>query len=89
MDPFTSMIIARQQYERLAAVSRAYHVSGVPNRRRHAGQKHRALQISAQLLQAANNWWSPIRPGGWVRHISSKVLTVLRRTVPEGARRAV
>jgi hypothetical protein len=64
MDPFASIIIARQQYERLADVSRTYHLSGVQRRPVHAGQDRLAFQLS-QLGCAVTTWWSLMRRGQW------------------------
>jgi hypothetical protein len=58
MDPF-ALIVARQEYERLADVSRAHHRFGSAYILERSGHPPLGLRMVTRLHRALNIWWSP------------------------------
>jgi hypothetical protein len=63
MDPFAAMIVARQQYERLAEVSRTHHRFGSAYRPDRSIRRSVAPGMVTRLRDALNTWWSRRRVG--------------------------
>jgi hypothetical protein len=75
MDPL-AIIAARQQYERLAEVSRTHHRFGSAYRSDRSIRRSVAVGMVTRLRDAVSTWWSRMRVG--------RVVAASQRSAPVG-----